>query len=289
LNYYSAWGVRFSCNTPLEGLYCTQTENNPQLSIHSSTTKNLPKSDALIFESYECVHIHIKDIAKITIQTQSIIAEFGHNHPPSPFLTGRAIALWLELHEHTMLHGNSLHLNNKNIALLGPSGSGKSTLTAQLIIGGAHLINDDLIAISEKNPDKIHAGSTALRLWPDSLPQQWLPQDKWPKVHPLETKLRVSLKQYVLPTKKSTLHAIIILDRKEGEHPIELNLLSPANALLETYAQGYQPATINQLKREKRRLQIISTLLSTVPVYMLSYPDGKQHFKQITDLIQGIS
>ncbi|MGV6852635.1 MAG: hypothetical protein ACWA5R_10730 [bacterium] len=288
---YLSWGVQLNSDTPIDGLQqISQSKFGysaaRSISIQTSTCDKAPTKNHITPGNKLTACIHLADLGRLDVSSDRIHAEFLPNHPAEPFISGQGIALALELTGRCILHGCSLFYKNHSFAILGPSGSGKSTLSAQFIDRGAELINDDLIAIDPEKPNLIYAGSTAIRLWPDSIPESWQPARYWPRVHPQEEKRRVSINACRAPGKAHQLDAIFILDRLKSADCIQLSRLKPAQALLETLGQAYRPDTIEALGLTQHRLNVCALLTQSVPVFMLSYPDGKQHIPMLFSKIK---
>jgi hypothetical protein len=60
----------------------------------------------------------------------------------------QALPLAAVLQGMEVLHASAVALAGRGIALLGPSGAGKTTLAAHLVVGGARLVTDDVLAVT---------------------------------------------------------------------------------------------------------------------------------------------
>lgn len=87
-------------------------------------------------------------------------------------LLDHALPLALSLRQKTVLHASAVVTEDGCCLFTGPSGSGKSTLAASFLAGGAKLLGDDCVILTERN-GTVWALPTyaSLRLWSDSLRQ----------------------------------------------------------------------------------------------------------------------
>lgn len=192
---------------------------------------------------------------------------------PVPFLLGRILATWLELRGVPVLHGATVTMQNKATALVGESGAGKSTLATALLQCGYQLLADDLLPLfgSGMGHPLIAPGFPISRLWPDSAAHLLGDVDPLPRVHPRYNKRLWHNADYC-DQHPRPLTRLVILARGAAEE-VQLIPLTPAESLIQLQRAAHDPALAAALGLEKQRLQKLATIVATVPVYRLEYPN----------------
>lgn len=85
------------------------------------------------------------------------------------YLVGPVFGFLLRLRGVTCLHGSTVVIEGRAVALLGPAGAGKSTLTAQLLRHGARLVSEDVSPIVQvADRFDVLPGFPFVKLWPES-------------------------------------------------------------------------------------------------------------------------
>lgn len=199
------------------------------------------------------------------------------------------IGLGLLLHRRGVLciHGSALSINGRTITLVGDSGAGKSTAAAALIVRGATLISDDVVALRSLGDDfVVEPGSTNLRL------------DNAAKTRILGADLQLSTAPWVdkLLWDASTedgnepqarrLDAIYLLGSAEGLEGVRSDPpLAPLQALRELiealYPQGFS-ALLTQ-----ERLALLRAVAERVPIIVLRYPRRWEILPELYEVLRG--
>jgi hypothetical protein len=82
-------------------------------------------------------------------------------------LTTQALPLAATLRGFEVLHASGVVLRGRTVLLSGQPGAGKSSLAAALLLRGASLLSDDVVALEHRNGSlTAHPGTRALRLRP---------------------------------------------------------------------------------------------------------------------------
>ena len=199
------------------------------------------------------------------------------------------IGLGLLLHRRGVLciHGSALSINGRTITLVGESGAGKSTAAASLIVRGATLISDDVVALRSSGEDFIvEPGSTSLRLGQAA------------KTHILGADLQLSTVPWIdkfswdVPTDHGKeppsrrLDAIYLLGAAEGAEGVRPDPpLTPLLALRELiealYPQGFS-ALLTQAQ-----LTVLRAVAERVPVIVLRYPRRWDILPELYEVLAG--
>lgn len=198
------------------------------------------------------------------------------------------IGLGLLLHRRGVLciHGSALSINGRTITLVGDSGAGKSTTAASLIVRGATLISDDVVALRPCGDDFIvEPGSTSLRLG-QAAKTRILGADLQLSTAPWVDKLLwdVSTEDGREPQSRR-LDAIYLLGDAEGFEGVRPAPLAPLLALRELITALYPQGFSTFLTQEQ--LTLLRAVAERVPVIVLRYPRRWDILPELYEVLGG--
>lgn len=201
-------------------------------------------------------------------------------------LIGIGLGLLLQRRGVLCIHGSALSINGRMITLVGESGAGKSTTAAALIVRGATLVSDDVVALRPCGDDfAVEPGSTSLRL-NQAAKMRILGPDMQLSTAPWVDKFLwdVSPKDGQAP-QAQRLDAIYLLGRAEDLESVRPEPLAPLRALRELitalYPQGFR-AFLTQ-----ERLALLRAVTERVPVIVLRYPRRWDILPELYEVLGG--
>ncbi len=174
-------------------------------------------------------------------------------------LFGPPLMLVLALNRHFSLHASSVGFANKAILFTGDSGFGKSTI-ARCLQNGANLnrLSDDISVLSESEPDLVlNADFPQLKLED---------HDQYFDGPPIQ------------------LGAVILIDRHQ-QNSINIVKLNTINAIQVLVNHSVATQLFDKLL-VKQHLQFMANLVSTIPIYKLSYPNGLENMPAIEKILK---
>ena len=186
-------------------------------------------------------------------------------------LVGIGLGLLLQRRGTLCIHGSALSIKGRTITLVGDSGAGKSTTAAALIVRGATLISDDVVALRSCGDDFIvEPGSTSLRLG-QAAKTRILGPDLELSTAPWVDKLLwdVSADDGREPQTRR-LDAIYLLGDAEGLEGVRSAPLAPVLALRELITALYPQGFSTFLTQEQ--LTALRAVAERVPVIVLRFP-----------------
>jgi hypothetical protein len=187
-------------------------------------------------------------------------------------LSGVVFGVFLRLSGATALHAACVTINGRAVAVLGSSGYGKSTLCAALLLGGAHLLTEDLLLVkAARGHYEAEPGAASLHLLEDGY--DWFGPgfaaqgfDISPAV---ENKVRIALPASRQRTAASApLAALIVLEPPSTVRAPGLERLSGAAALNSLVGNIYGVGWMGPARQED--LHFCAILSREVPVFALA-------------------
>lgn len=190
-------------------------------------------------------------------------------------LVGMGMGLLLHRRGVACLHGSAVSMNGRSFALLGDSGAGKSTAAAALVMHGATLISDDLVALRPvRDGFLVEQGCANVRLDAaakarilgaelELVAAPWIDKLLWDvSTNAPETQ--------VVPADAPRLDAIYVLATAEGGG-IDIGLpLAPFLALRQLVEAWYPQGCTPLLTQE--RLDDLRTVAARIPLFELRFP-----------------
>jgi hypothetical protein len=261
---------------------------------------SLHASDAGYVLSIDC-----EGRGRFLVTDQQILVDWREGTDYVHYLQTLAVALFLELNGVPCVHANAIAVDDEHaIGLLAPSRGGKSTLSHALVMAGARLMTDDMLALHPSTIGcTVHPARPVLRLWPDSIRNVTsLDETELPRVHQRFAKRELSLAaQDCVASSPRKLSALLVLDRQSSEdgcerdrnntsEPFEsqLELITGSAALVHMLQQSMLADAYSQLGLEQQRVTALSRLLDAIPVYRLRYASGVEHLPAVSQQILAV-
>lgn len=194
------------------------------------------------------------------------------------YLAGPILGFALRLQGVVSLHASAVALDGCAVAFAGGGGAGKSTLAAQLALGGAPVVTDDILAL-EETAAGFHARPVAgpLKLWPDSVARLLGHPEALPRLVPASPdwdKRRLDHEAPGVEFAATVLPLAVVYLLETGAAAADVpraGPVPPARALVELTAQSY----VNYALTPEMRAQefaVLGRLVRTVPVRRLHWP-----------------
>ena len=176
-------------------------------------------------------------------------------------------ALWLAPRKGLLLHGACVEPagSGRSLAFLGPSGAGKSTLSRRLQRAGAHVISDEVTAVSLTSVTDAAAARVDARLFG----------------HPFPRRLGDGL----TPPRGLPLAAFAFLSHAAPGAPAAALALSPAQAARALLARVFLPVRSPALVASV--LDSCERLAAAAPAFSLSLPDDDRAASAALALLEG--
>jgi hypothetical protein len=189
------------------------------------------------------------------------------------YLLGQVLSFVLIQRGMEPLHATAVETPCGAVAFLGASGAGKSTLASGFVAEGNAVLTDDLLVIhpGEMEP-LVHPGPPRLKLFPDTA-KAIGPDVPGTPMNPLSEKLVIPLGTQAFGSRPRPLRAVYLLRARPDDaagrilvRPLE----GPAafRALMASTYNNY----VESPSRLRSQFQLLSGLISRVPIRLLSYP-----------------
>jgi hypothetical protein len=207
------------------------------------------------------------------------------------YLLGPVLAYWLERRGIPVLHASAVSVACGAAAFVAAEGTGKSGLAAALLGRGAALLGDDLVPVEECDGTfSARSGFPQMRMWPDAASHFLRRYEHLPQVSPDTAKRWVPAGPEgfgVFQSSPSPLACVYLLDRpqQEGGTGIEIRALSPRDALIELLRHSFASLLVDAAGLQPARFDLLSRLVTKVPVRRLSYPSGFSLLPRVADAV----
>lgn len=196
-----------------------------------------------------------------------------------PVLLTTGFSLWLERRGILALHASAVEIEGQGVAFLAASSGGKSTLAASWVAGGSALVTDDVLALAETPVGpRVLPSFPLVKLTPES---SRLFSDR--TLPPLVESFPGTAKNALIvggagvgdfASQPLPLAALYLLERGSEDAPVELEAVTPRDALVALLRQSFAPRLVAALGLAPQRLDRLARWLGTVPVRRLVYPTG---------------
>jgi hypothetical protein len=205
-------------------------------------------------------------------------------------LLGMILATWLERRGTPTLHASAVEVEGGAVAFVGAKGAGKTSMAATFLQGGSALLTEDLLALVP-GPEGVvcHAGYPQMRMWPEEARHFLSGTDGLEIVHPAFAKLRVLVGPAGLGSfcpDPRPLVCIYVLERREdGGGGIEIQPIVQREAVAELIRHSFVPELVQAMGLQARRLTALVRVVSSVPLWKLSYPGGLEHLPDVRSAV----
>jgi hypothetical protein len=185
-NGYRAFGMSFSSNCALpffasapageEADFAFAAERRSEPSPPSGSTSEIISSYGATVEAGTTrLHIGFTEIDRCDFDldpaARTLSLQYGTARPSeiAAMLLGPAFSCMLRASGRLALHGCTIDIGGKAVAVLGESGAGKSTLSARFADRGFAILADDIVALSSDDGRwRVQPGPPVMKLLPES-------------------------------------------------------------------------------------------------------------------------
>jgi hypothetical protein len=205
--------------------------------------------------------------------------------------------LWHELHGLRGLHASAVVIAGRAVGFLANSGHGKSTTASAFLRSGYPLLTDDIVAVEEVNGEFLaHPGYPRLRLWSDNAQNLGIaPPTTGDKTEPAQEESVGRRNKWAVPVGQGgvgrfadesvPLGRMYVLDRSEEAVQVEIQPLSPRDAVIEMVRFTFLIRLTTALGMQPERLAFFSRLAQQVPISRLRFPSGLEHLPALVQAV----
>jgi len=177
LTNYSAYGLVFSSEIPLEGFEPSSDPPTTRVTI-GDTPRNLiaPVASGPSWEvSPGCVLLRVGNVGRFLISNggEVIITPLSEGTAAelSFVLLHGIVSILLHQRGIPQLHASAIQMNGHAIAVAGHGGAGKSTLLLEFARRGGRIVTDDIaaLAIDRSGAVLVQRGFPRAHVWPETL------------------------------------------------------------------------------------------------------------------------
>jgi hypothetical protein len=159
------------------------------------------------------------------------------------YLMGPALGVLLHLRGTLVLHGSAIEMDGGAVSFVGDSGSGKSTLACALHLRGYRVLSDDLAAVARLDGLwQLFAGSSSLKLWPDTVRVLRCREATLERIHHRSEK-RSYLAIQAAPPRSMPIRRVYIL--RFGSS-IKIERVAPKQVLSDLIRNGYCRSVVSR-------------------------------------------
>lgn len=316
---YSVYGLTLSTDYPLiaplplspdepDITFTCRTEDPP--TEHAETLRplrhsadHLPSGEPWVSlyraDGYDIVHFaEVVDFHLYPHRIVAYLLDPAYSHQVEIYLLGGVLALWCELSGTPMLHASAVVVHDRAAVFVATNEGGKSSLAIALMQLGHPLLTDDILRIRpEANRYWGEPGIPELRLWPHDAERLFGDYEQLDLAHPAYTKRRVPIGKGfgAFCSEPRPLGCLYLPRRRQpGEDGMEVEIadLPPRQAVIELIRGSFVPRWVEAAGLQRHQLELLSRLVTRVPVRTLSYPHGVERLglvreKILTDLRRG--
>jgi hypothetical protein len=204
------------------------------------------------------------------------------------YLVGQIAAFVLRLRGFVCLHGSSILIGDRALAIVGESGAGKSTTAAAFARRGHAVLSEDVSPVIEQDQTfLIQTGYPRINLWDDVVESLYGAASALPKIVSNWDKKYLDLQQEEpgFPKEPAPLSAVYVLeDRSEGDSAPRLEPLSATQSLLALLTNAHGRYLLDKPMRA-REFELLSRLSKQVAVRKVVPHAAIDRLDRLTELI----
>ena len=259
--------------------------------VHVYQTEDGEKKTAIYrFADFDL--LHLPDFADFYIGRERIdchLLDESASAWVEIYLLGTILAFWLERAGMPVLHASAVVSAGRTAAFMGHSGRGKSTLAAAFLKDGGALLTDDNLALERRKESFWgRPGPARVNLLP-VLAREWLGAvGDLERVLPQEPKVRLPVGKNGVGAycgTKAEIDCIYLVNRRDPQvhgQVISIQPVSPAEAVIELMRYSYLSEIVEEMGWQPARLDFFASLVQSVPVRRVSYPNGFEYLPEVT-------
>lgn len=200
-------------------------------------------------------------------------------------LLGPVMSFWLELRGLIALHAAAVVHEGRAIGMMASSTSGKTSLAASMMQNGSALLTDDIMPVSLTDKTvTAHPGYPQMRMWPDQAAQFVSDPTSFPLAHPDFDKRRLPAGEIGgFHSDPAPLETILLPTRTDLDET-RLERVPRPEAVFALLRGSFAASILESMPDfQARRLKQVSHIVSCVPVYRFSYPQGYDRLPDVVD------
>lgn len=220
MEFYSAYGLTFSSDLPLRGLFARAESDAADFQIRVLPTAASSSGDASAIHCLGATptkaHLSWGTVGELFVEAGrsiSVIPALGADDDTlALFVSGAGVGVLLHQRGLLVLHGSAIRMGERIVGFLGAKGWGKSTTAMAMHRAGYPLVSDEhlVITMSDEEHPSVLPGTSPVKLWADALASNGGEPDSSVPVRPGLSKYYTSAP--LPPTDRSPLQELFLLD-----------------------------------------------------------------------------
>lgn len=231
------------------------------------------------------IWLHIKDHAWIHIfDGKNIIVDLYENADLQTvclYLFGSGIGALIHQQGKTIIHGNTLQIDNECIIFTGNSGAGKSTISSALYRKGYPFVADDLAVINSNC--EVEPGIPRLKLWKDTANALNIDTKRLDRIRLLVDKYSYPITENIC-YKPKPIKAIFLLEN-HSENSFKVEEIKGIAKLKEIQNHTYRKFYVKRMGYKQQFFKLSAQISSKISLYKITRPANEFGF-QIEKLIE---
>jgi hypothetical protein len=203
-------------------------------------------------------------------------------------MLGIVFSIWLELRKIPALHASAVVVEDRVAAFLATNKGGKSSLAASLMQAGHPLLTDDVLPIERyEGVFRGRPGYPQMRMWPEQAQHFLRHHETLDLVHPAYSKRRVAVGENGLGTfcdRSQPMSCFYIPERRDPADwglRVEITPVPRGEALMSLIGESFASYAVEALGLQSKRLAVLASLVSQVPMRRIIYPEGYEHLPEV--------
>ncbi len=212
------------------------------------------------------------------------------------FVLGYGISVFAHLKGLVALHCGAVSINGKAVAITGASGAGKSTITTELLVDGAKMLSDDVIAVGylpgKEGQAYAFPAFPQQKLCRDAALQRGYSLEDLIYIDPEKDKFAVDRRDIFL-SEPQRFHTLFMLQWYDGEDEAYKEY---KNQILCSKIEGFEKVNIivnslflgmmlDSMGLPAEQFQVCVDLAANVNICLIQRPKGLDTMKQVKEII----
>ncbi|QIV95588.1 Hpr(Ser) kinase/phosphatase [Allofrancisella inopinata] len=197
------------------------------------------------------------------------------------YLFGSGIGALIHQQGKTIIHGNTIEVNNGCIVFTGDSGAGKSTISTAFYKNGYPFIADDLAVINDKL--EVQPGIPRLKVWHDTANILNINTENLDKIRLLVNKYSYPITSNIC-LQPRVIRAIFLLENHD-DNSFKIEELKGIIKLTQLQKHTYRKGYVKRMGYQEQFFKLNTQLAKNIPLYKITRPANKFGF-QIDNLIK---
>lgn len=236
------------------------------------------------------IWLHIKEEAWIHIHDgKYIIVDLYENADLQTvclYLFGSGIGALIHQQGKTVLHGNSLEVDDGCVVFMGDSGAGKSTISTALYERGYRFLADDLAVVNANL--EIEPGIPRLKVWQDTANHLNINTQNLDRIRLLVNKYSYLITKNICRQPRR-IKTIFVLETHD-ENSFKIEEISGVAKFKELQYHTYRKFYVKKMGYQKQFFELNSQIAQNVSLYKITRPANKFGFQvdRLIDIVENI-